>query len=313
MNRQSVQPSPVEQGSPDQQALLEVADLTVSFPTPQGISTVVADLGFTLEPGASLGIVGESGSGKSMTSLAIMGLLPPSATRTGSIKLSGTELTTLSESGMRQLRGNTMSMIFQDPLSSLNPYYTIGLQITEAYRAHHPHVSRRELRKIAVDALDRVHIPRARERIDHYPHQFSGGMRQRVMIAMALCTEPDLLIADEPTTALDVTVQAQILELIAELRAETGTGLIMITHDLAVVAQVADQVVVMQHGDCVEQGSAQAVFSAPQHPYTDALLEAVPRIDDDIEDLRQVQRPAGPSSNRTVPGGSVSTGKEPRV
>ncbi|RCK68797.1 ABC transporter ATP-binding protein [Desertihabitans brevis] len=263
-------------------ALLDVRDLTVAFETPRGRTEVVRDVSFELAPGASLGIVGESGSGKSMTSLAVMDLLPPGATRRGSIRLAGTELTTLPPREMRKVRGARVAMIFQDPLSCLNPYYTVGLQISEAYRAHRPRATRREARRAAVEAMERVHIPHAAERVDHYPHQFSGGMRQRVMIAMALSGEPELLIADEPTTALDVTVQKQILDLIAEIRRDTGAGLVMITHDLAVVSEIADDVLVMQHGDVVEQGGAEQVFSRPRHPYTRRLLEAVPRIDDPL-------------------------------
>ena len=271
--------------------LLQVDDLTITFPTPTGPTAVVRELSFTLPAGGSLGIVGESGSGKSMTSLAIMDLLPASASRAGSVRLDGTELTTLSAGAMRRVRGDRIAMIFQDPLSSLNPYYTVGLQIAEAYRAHRPGVSRKQAKRVAIESMDRVKIPHAAGRVDDYPHQFSGGMRQRVMIAMALCTEPELLIADEPTTALDVTVQAQILDLIREVRHDSGAGLIMITHDLAVVAEIADQVLVMQHGRMVESGPAARLFSDPQDPYTQALLEAVPRIDDEIADLREVSGP----------------------
>ncbi|WP_430783652.1 ABC transporter ATP-binding protein [Actinoplanes sp. G11-F43] len=263
-------------------SLLRVNDLTVKF----GDVTVVDGLGFELPKGGSLGIVGESGSGKSMTSLAVMDLLPKGALRTGSIVFDGTDLCTLSERRMRAIRGDRIAMIFQDPLSSLNPYYTVGTQIAEAYRSHRSGVSRRAARKVAIEAMERVHIKEAGRRVDDYPHQFSGGMRQRVMIAMALSTEPELIIADEPTTALDVTVQAQILELLAEVQRDTGAALIMITHDLAVVSEVADTVVVMRYGDVVETGSTEQIFSDPRHPYTQALLDAVPRIDDEIGDLR---------------------------
>ncbi|WP_052720626.1 ABC transporter ATP-binding protein [Actinoplanes rectilineatus] len=263
-------------------SLLSVRDLTVTF----GDTAVVGGIGFDLPKGGSLGIVGESGSGKSMTSLAVMGLLPRGAARGGSIVFDGTDLCALTERRMRAIRGDRIAMIFQDPLSSLNPYYTVGTQIAEAYRSHRSGVSRRAARKVAVEAMERVHIKEAGRRVDDYPHQFSGGMRQRVMIAMALSTEPELIIADEPTTALDVTVQAQILDLLAEVRRDTGAALIMITHDLAVVSEVADTVVVMRHGDVVETGSTEQIFSDPQHPYTQALLDAVPRIDDEIGDLR---------------------------
>ncbi|MFG3341226.1 ABC transporter ATP-binding protein [Glycomyces sp. NPDC048151] len=262
--------------------LLRVRGLTVGF----GANDVVKDLGFDLPRGGALGIVGESGSGKSMTSLAIMGLLPKGAKRTGSIEFDGTELTMLPERAMRSFRGDRIAMIFQDPLSSLNPYYTVGTQIAEAYRSHRSGVTRRQARAVAVEAMERVHINDAAKRVDHYPHQFSGGMRQRVMIAMTLSMEPELIIADEPTTALDVTVQAQILDLLAEIRADTGAGLILITHDLAVVSEVTDHIVVMRDGDLVEQGSAERIFTDPQAPYTRMLLDAVPRIDDEIGLLR---------------------------
>jgi peptide/nickel transport system ATP-binding protein len=266
--------------------LLRVRDLTVGFRTAQGPVEVVRSLDFDLPRGGALGIVGESGSGKSMTSLAVMGLLPKDAARTGSIEFAGTELTTLRERAMRGIRGDRIAMIFQDPLSSLNPYYTVGTQIAEAYRSHRRGVTRRQARTVAIAAMERVRIRDAARRVDHYPHQFSGGMRQRVMIAMMLSMEPELIIADEPTTALDVTVQAQILDLLAEIRADTGAGLILITHDLAVVSEVTDHIVVMREGALVEQGSAERIFTDPQEPYTRMLLDAVPRIDDEIGLLR---------------------------
>src|SRR5690625_2768638 len=221
-----------------------------------------------------------------MTSLAIMDLLPKGGQRSGSLRFDGTELSELGNAAMRRMRGDRIAMIFQDPLSSLNPYYTVGLQIEEAYRSHRRGVSRKEARKVAIEAMDRVRISDAARRVDHYPHQFSGGMRQRVMIAMALSMEPELLIADEPTTALDVTVQAQILDLMSELREETGVGLIMITHDLAVVSEVTEHIVVMREGCVMEKGTAEQIFSDPQHEYTQLLLDAVPRIDDEIGALR---------------------------
>ncbi|MCC8243123.1 ABC transporter ATP-binding protein [Saccharothrix luteola] len=255
--------------------LLAVRGLTVSFNGGPAVDAI----DFSVPTGGALGIVGESGSGKSMASLAIMGLLPPEASRSGSISFGGQELTALSERRMRAVRGDRIAMVFQDPLSSLNPYYTVGAQIAEAYRAHRPGVSRRAARAAAVEAMERVHIREAGRRVDDYPHQFSGGMRQRVMIAMALGAEPELIIADEPTTALDVTVQAQILDLLTEVRRETGAALVLVTHDLAVVSEVADDLVVMRGGKVVEAGTAEQVFSDPQHPYTQALLDAVPRID----------------------------------
>ncbi|GAB2919828.1 ABC transporter ATP-binding protein [Streptomyces mayteni] len=278
--------------------LLEVNDLTISFPTPGGGSAeVVSELGFALPPGGSLGIVGESGSGKSMTSLAVMGLLPRGAGLAGRIRLAGEDIAGLPDRRMRAIRGDRIAMVFQDPLSSLNPYYAVGFQIEEAYRAHRPKATRREARRVAVEAMERVHIPDAARRAGHYPHQFSGGMRQRVMIAIALSTEPDLLIADEPTTALDVTVQAQILALLKEIQRDTGTGLVLITHDLAVVSEMVDDVVVMRAGRCVEHAPVARLFSDPQHPYTRALLDAVPRLDDEVGELRTV-RAAAPDTPR---------------
>ncbi|HEU5130272.1 MAG TPA: ABC transporter ATP-binding protein [Glycomyces sp.] len=269
--------------------LLRVRDLTVAFPTAQGPVEVVKSLDFDVARGGALGIVGESGSGKSMTSLAVMGLLPKGAERTGRIEFAGTELTALRERAMRAVRGDRIAMIFQDPLSSLNPYYTVGTQIAEAYRSHRRGVTRRQARAVAIAAMERVRIRDAARRVDHYPHQFSGGMRQRVMIAMMLSMEPELIIADEPTTALDVTVQAQILDLLAEIRADTGAGLVLITHDLAVVSEVTDHIVVMRDGALVEQGSAERIFTDPQEPYTRMLLDAVPRIDDEIGLLRTTE------------------------
>ncbi|PQZ94803.1 ABC transporter ATP-binding protein [Arthrobacter sp. MYb227] len=269
-------------------SLLEVADLEVSFASSAGIATVVQGISFTVARNETVGIVGESGSGKSMTSLAIMGLLPPKAKTTGSIKLHGEEILGASERHMRKLRGNRMAMVFQDPLSSLNPYYTVGMQIAEAYKAHRGG-SMRAAKLVAVDAMGRVGISDPQRRVDSYPHQFSGGMRQRIMIAMAMCCEPDLLIADEPTTALDVTVQAQILELMSQLQNESGTGMLFITHDLAVVSQVSQRVLVMNKGKVVESGTTEDVFSTPQDPYTQALLDAIPRIDDPIRALKKVE------------------------
>jgi peptide/nickel transport system ATP-binding protein len=260
-------------------ALLEVEHLTVTFPTSRGPVDVVKDVSFTVERNRTIGIVGESGSGKSMTSLAVMGLLPRDGAATGSIRLGGTDLIGRSDRDMRRIRGDRIAMIFQDPLSSLNPYYTVGLQIEEAYRAHRS-VGRRAARQVVLDALERVRIPDPHRRVNQYPHEFSGGMRQRIMIAMALCCEPELLICDEPTTALDVTIQAQILALLADLQAETGTGMIFITHDLAVVSNLAQDVLVLKDGVPVEAGTAERVFSAPQHPYTRALLDALPRIEE---------------------------------
>ncbi|MEU4197641.1 ABC transporter ATP-binding protein [Kribbella sp. NPDC026611] len=261
--------------------LFVVEDLTVTLPTGRGPVDVVKNVSFTVGRDDTLGIVGESGSGKSMTALAVLGLLPRGAQTSGSVRLDGTELLGRSDRELRPVRGDAISMVFQDPLSSLNPYYTVGLQIEEMYRTHRGG-SRRAARQVAIEALERVRIPDPGRRVDHYPHQFSGGQRQRVMIAMALCCAPSLLIADEPTTALDVTVQAQILELLAELQSTTGTGLIFITHDLAVISSIARRVLVMRSGEQVEYGTAEQVFSDPRHDYTRMLLDAVPRIDDEV-------------------------------
>ncbi|MEV6591681.1 ABC transporter ATP-binding protein [Streptomyces acidicola] len=261
--------------------LLVVENLTVTLPTTRGPVAVVKDVSFTVGRNETVGIVGESGSGKSMTSLAVMGLLPRGALTTGSVRLDGVELLGLGNREMRRIRGAQASMIFQDPLSSLNPYYTVGLQIEEMYRAHHGG-SRKEARKVAVEALERVGIPEPERRAGHYPHQFSGGQRQRIMIAMALVCSPGLLIADEPTTALDVTVQAQILRLLADLQRQTRTGMVFITHDLAVISSIATRVLVMCRGEQVEYGTAEQVFSAPEHAYTRRLLESIPRITDDL-------------------------------
>ncbi|MFI1735567.1 ABC transporter ATP-binding protein [Streptomyces acidicola] len=261
--------------------LLVVENLTVTLPTTRGPVAVVKDVSFTVGRNETVGIVGESGSGKSMTSLAVMGLLPRGALTTGSVRLDGVELLGLGDREMRRIRGAQASMIFQDPLSSLNPYYTVGLQIEEMYRAH-VGGSRKEARKVAVEALERVGIPEPERRARHYPHQFSGGQRQRIMIAMALVCSPGLLIADEPTTALDVTVQAQILRLLADLQRQTRTGMVFITHDLAVISSIATRVLVMCRGEQVEYGTAEQVFSAPEHAYTRRLLESIPRITDDL-------------------------------
>ncbi|WP_374776333.1 ABC transporter ATP-binding protein [Streptomyces sp. NBC_01310] len=258
--------------------LLEVRDLRVTFTTGRGTVRAVDSIGFRVEAGRTLGIVGESGSGKSVTSLAVMGLHRGAVEVGGSVALAGRELTTLSEGELSRVRGRRMAMIFQDPLSSLHPYYTVGEQIAEHFRVHFK-AGRAAARKRALDMLGEVGIPEPARRAGEYPHQFSGGMRQRAMIAMALACEPDLLIADEPTTALDVTVQAQILELIARLQQERGLGVVMITHDLGVVARVAHDVLVMYGGRAAEQAPADDLFADPAHPYTRGLLDSLPRLD----------------------------------
>ena len=264
-------------GVPD--AFLELRDLRVHFPTDDGLVKAVDGLSFSLERGRTLGIVGESGSGKSVTSLGILGLHNRrNAQVSGEIWLDGEELVGASPEDVRRLRGKKMAMIFQDPLSAMHPYYTVGDQIIEAYRVHND-VSKAVARKHAIDMLGRVGIPQPDKRVDDYPHQFSGGMRQRAMIAMALSCDPELLIADEPTTALDVTVQAQILDLMRDLQREFNSALIIITHDLGVVAELADDILVMYGGKCVEYGSAIEVFERPEHPYTWGLLGSMPRLD----------------------------------
>jgi peptide/nickel transport system ATP-binding protein len=262
------------------EAFLEVRDLKVHFPTEDGLVKAVDGLSFKVAKGETLGIVGESGSGKSVTSLAILGIHKGTRARvSGEIWLDGQELVAMREDEIRALRGAKMAMVFQDPLSSLHPFYKIGEQIVEAYREHHPNASKAEARRLAIDMLDRVGIPNPKSRVDDYPHQFSGGMRQRAMIAMALVNTPELIIADEPTTALDVTVQAQILELMKDLQGEFHTAIIIITHDLGVVAETCDDVVVMYAGKCVERGTAQDVFYHPEMPYAWGLLSSVPRLD----------------------------------
>jgi len=259
--------------------LLEVQDLHVVFEGDRNSRTeAVSGVSFALARGKTLGIVGESGCGKSVTALAIMRLLPKAGTQvSGSVVFEGRELASLPEREMQDLRGNRLAMIFQEPMTSLNPSFTIGDQIGEAL-VRHRGLSARAARSAAIDMLERVRIPSARARVDDYPHKLSGGMRQRVMIAIALACAPALLIADEPTTALDVTIQAQILELLAKLRAETGTAIILITHDLGVVAETCDEVAVMYAGEIVELAPAARVFAAPQHPYTVGLLGSIPHM-----------------------------------
>ena len=243
------------------------------------VRPVVSDLSFSIAQGETLCLAGESGSGKSMTALALMGLLPKPAARLagGSIRLCGAELATLDQNRMRAIRGNRIAMIFQEPMTSLNPVLSIGMQLTEAIRAHRP-VGRDEARRLAIEALDAVRIPQAAARLGQYPHQLSGGQRQRVMIAMALALKPDVLLADEPTTALDVTVQAQVLALLKELQRDLGTALLLITHDMGVVAEMGDRVIVMRQGRKVDEGDTVSLFSAPRSDYARALLAAVPRI-----------------------------------
>ena len=257
--------------------LLEVDGLHITF----GSREVVHGISFAIGPGETLGLVGESGSGKSAASLAIMRLLPPTAHVSGSIRLAGENLLGLPEEAMRRRRGRDIAMIFQEPMTALNPVMRIGEQVAEAVRAHHPRLDRAAVRERVIDAMREVALPDPERRLRDYPHQFSGGQRQRIMIAMALVNRPRLLIADEPTTALDVTVQAQVLRLLREIRERHGLGMLFISHDLAVVSEVANRVAVMQAGAIVEQGLAAEIFRAPQHPYTRSLLAAAPAMETD--------------------------------
>lgn len=261
--------------------LLSVKNLSTEFPVKKGIVKAVEDVSFDVDEGEILAIVGESGSGKSVTSLSVMGLLAePGHVAGGSMEFEGKDLVHLSEREYRELRGNDMAMIFQEPMTSLNPVYRVGKQIVEAIRTHE-NVSKKEARERAIDMLRKVGIPSPEKRIDDYPHQMSGGMRQRVMIAMALSCNPKLLIADEPTTALDVTIQAQILDLLRRLRDDTGMAVLLITHDLGVVSETADRVVVMYCGQVVEEAEVRTLFDHPMHPYTLGLLKSIPRLEDD--------------------------------
>ena len=270
-------------------ALLEVRDLRTSFRTDDGVVKAVDGVSFSVEQGKTLGIVGESGCGKSVTCLTIMGLNNRRLTESsGEALFKGEDLLRLDQRRLRELRGNDVAMIFQDPMTSLNPVHSVGKQLVEAVLLHRD-VTKRDAKSRALELLKAVGIPRAEKRIDDYPHQFSGGMRQRVMIAMALINEPDLLIADEPTTALDVTTQAQILNLMLKLQEEFHTAIIMITHDLGVVAEIADDVVVMYAGRVAEEGTVDEIFTRPHHPYTWGLLGSLPRLDADVERLVQIQ------------------------
>ena len=281
--------------------LLEVKDLRTQFHTDDGVVKAVDGVSFSIEKGETLGIVGESGSGKSVTCLTIMGLnAKRNTTSTGEVLWKGNDLLGAKPKDLRAIRGDEMSMIFQDPMTSLNPVHTIGKQLVEAVQLHRD-VTSRVARARALELLKAVGIPKAEARIDDYPHQFSGGMRQRVMIAMALVNDPDLLIADEPTTALDVTTQAQILNLMKRLQQEFGSAILMITHDLGVIAEVADDVLVMYAAKVVEEANVDDLFTRPQHPYTWGLMGSLPRLDADVERLTQI--PGQPPSLLRPPSG----------
>ncbi|MQA93674.1 MAG: ATP-binding cassette domain-containing protein [Streptosporangiales bacterium] len=260
--------------------LLQVDDLHVEFRTRDGVAHAVNGVSYSVDAGETLAVLGESGSGKSVSAQAIMGIIdsPPGFVTRGAIRFRGSDLLTLSDEQRRRIRGRRIAMIFQDALSALNPVYTVGFQLAEMFRVHEG-LSRGAAKRRAIELMDRVRIPAARQRVHDYPHQFSGGMRQRIMIAMAIALGPDVLIADEPTTALDVTVQAQIMELLAELQRESEMGLILITHDLGVVADVADRIAVMYAGRIVEEASVHDLYARPAHPYSKGLLESIPRVD----------------------------------
>lgn len=271
-------------------AILEVEDLSTQFTTEAGILTAVDGVSFSLDESETLAIVGESGCGKSVTAFSIMGLIddPPGRIVAGSVRYRGTDLRALSERQMLRIRGNAISMVFQEPMTSLNPVMPIGRQIVEAIRAHQD-LSKRQAEEKAVDKLSLVGIPRPGDRMSSYPHQLSGGMRQRVMIAMALACDAQVLIADEPTTALDVTIQAQIIDLLKELQAEKGISIVLITHDMGVVAELAHNVVVMYAGSVVERADVSSLFDDPQHPYSQGLLESIPNIDESKEMLDTIE------------------------
>jgi peptide/nickel transport system ATP-binding protein len=268
-------------------ALLEVKNLKTKFKTDNGVITVVDGVDFSIKTGETLGVVGESGCGKSVTSLSVMRLLPPNASNEGTINFQGKEILNLSEKEVQQLRGNDIAMIFQEPMTSLNPLHTVGKQIEETINLHMD-VSKKEARNRAIATLEALGMPRAEEIHGEYPHQLSGGMRQRVMIAMAIACDPKLIIADEPTTALDVTIQAQILDLMRDLKTKTGTSIMLITHDLAVVAEMCDSVIIMYAGQVVEETDINTLFENPKHPYTKGLIDSIPSFDEEREFLHTI-------------------------
>ncbi|MCA1217695.1 ABC transporter ATP-binding protein [Streptomyces sp. 8L] len=292
--------------------LLEVRDLHVEFHTREGVAKAVNGVSYSVDAGETLAVLGESGSGKSVTAQAIMGILdvPPGRISGGEVLFQGRDLLKLKEDQRRKVRGAEMAMIFQDALSSLNPVLTVGQQLGEMFVVHRG-MSRKDARAKAVELMDRVRIPAAAERVGQYPHQFSGGMRQRIMIAMALALEPSLIIADEPTTALDVTVQAQVMDLLAELQRELNMGLILITHDLGVVADVADKIAVMYAGRIVETAPVHDIYKAPAHPYTRGLLDSIPRLDQKGQDLYAIK--GLPPSLLNIPPGCAFNPRCPRA
>ncbi|MFL5336833.1 MAG: ABC transporter ATP-binding protein [Geminicoccaceae bacterium] len=293
-------------------AVLEVQGLTTRFATPDGEVLAADEVGFTIGPGESLGVVGESGSGKTQIFLSIMGLLAKNGRSTGSVRYHGKEILNLPAGQLNEFRGDELAMIFQDPMTSLNPFLKISRQMTEVLREHKG-LGEAEARKRGIAMLELVGIPEAARRFDMYPHEFSGGMRQRVMIAMSLLCEPDLLIADEPTTALDVTVQAQILELLARLKRELGMAIALITHDLGVVAGLCERVMVMYAGRAVEVAPADLLFRDPQHPYTKGLLLSMPRLDEAVSHHELATIPGQPPNLQALPKGCVFADRCPYV
>ena len=291
--------------------VLEVEHLEVSFPTEEGVVQAVRDVSLHVGAGEVLGIVGESGSGKSVTMLAVMGLLPKTAKISGSARFMGEELLGEQGKAARRLRGGRLAMIFQDPLTALNPVQRVGNQISEAVEVHHPEMSGKAALTKATEMLELVGIPQPATRARQYPHEFSGGMRQRAMIAMAICNDPDLLIADEPTTALDVTIQAQILEVLQEVQKVTGTAIAFITHDLGVIARLADRVQVMYAGRTAEVASVEALFAAASHPYTAGLLGSLPKLEE-VRGGRLVPIPGAPPSMVHPPNGCAFNPRCPR-
>ncbi len=292
-------------------ALLEVENLTVEFPNRKGTLRAVDGISFEISAGEVLGVVGESGAGKSMTGAAVIGLLePPGRIAGGQVRLNGRRIDNLSSAQMRSIRGKEIGAVFQDPLTSLNPLYTVGRQLTETIRTHLP-VNESQARERAIKLLEETGIPAARERIDHYPHQFSGGMRQRVVIALALAAEPKLIIADEPTTALDVSIQAQIITLLKRLCKDHGAAVMLVTHDMGVIAETADRVAVMYAGRIAEIGPVADVIHRPQHPYTVGLMGSIPSIEGDRERLMQIEG-AMPRLN-AIPNGCAFNPRCPNV
>jgi oligopeptide/dipeptide ABC transporter ATP-binding protein len=283
--------------------LLSIRDLVTEFATPDGVVHAVDGVSYDVYPGETLGVVGESGSGKSVTVMSILGLIPqpPGRIANGEVLLEGRDLLTLSDREMRKVRGKEIAMIFQDPMTSLNPVLTVGDQLSEAITTHDPDVGEDTARERVVGLLELVGVPNADDRFDQYPHEYSGGMRQRAMIAMAIANEPKVLIADEPTTALDVTIQAQVLEVLQKAQQETNAGTILITHDLGVIAEMADRVVVMYGGRVVESGTAEDIFHSPKHPYTLGLLSSLTRPNVDLERLEPI--PGQPPSLINLPSG----------